>query len=30
MDQMPPLATELVDPTGVDLVRQWIAGLPPP
>ena len=30
MDQMPPLATEIVDPTGLDLVHQWIAGLTPP
>jgi hypothetical protein len=29
-DQMPPIATEIVDPTGIDLVRQWITGLPPP
>jgi len=29
MDQMPPLATEIVDPTGLDLVHQWIAGLTP-
>jgi hypothetical protein len=29
MDQMPPLATELVDPTGIELVRQWILGLAP-
>ncbi len=28
MNQMPPLATEVVDPTGLDAVRQWIAGLP--
>jgi hypothetical protein len=28
MDQMPPVATELKDPTGLDLVRQWIAALP--
>ena len=28
-DQMPPLATELVDSTGLDTIRQWISGLPP-
>ena len=28
-DQMPPLATELVDSIGVDTIRQWIATLPP-
>ena len=28
-DQMPPLATELVDNTGLDTIRQWISGLPP-
>jgi hypothetical protein len=27
--QMPPLATEIVDPTGLELVRAWIASLPP-
>ena len=27
--QMPPLASELVDPRGVALVRAWIAALPP-
>ena len=27
-NQMPPLATELVDPTGIDAVRAWIASLP--
>jgi len=26
-DQMPPLATEMVDATGVDLVKRWIEGL---
>jgi hypothetical protein len=29
-DQMPPLATELVDPTGIDLVTRWVASLPTP
>jgi hypothetical protein len=29
-DQMPPLATELIDSSGIELVRQWIAGLAPP
>ena len=29
-DQMPPLATELVDPAGIELVRRWISELPPP
>jgi hypothetical protein len=28
--QMPPLATEVVDPVGVELVQRWIAGLPRP
>jgi mono/diheme cytochrome c family protein len=28
-NQMPPLATEIVDPSGVDLVRRWVASLPP-
>jgi len=28
-NQMPPLATEIVDPTGLELVRAWIASLPP-
>ena len=28
MNQMPPLATEIVDATGLDAIRQWIAGLP--
>jgi hypothetical protein len=28
MDQMPPIASEIVDSTGVELVRQWIAALP--
>ena len=28
-DQMPPLATELVDSAGLDTVRQWISGLSP-
>ena len=27
--QMPPLATEIVDSAGVDLVRRWVASLPP-
>lgn len=27
--QMPPLATEVVDPTGSATIRDWIAGLPP-
>lgn len=30
MDQMPPLATEVVDDQGVQTVRTWIAALPPP
>ena len=29
-DQMPPLATEVVDPAGVDLLARWIASLPAP
>ena len=29
-DQMPPLATEEIDPTGIAKVRAWIAALPPP
>ncbi len=29
-DQMPPLATEETDPTGIVRVRAWIAALPPP
>jgi hypothetical protein len=29
-DQMPPLATESVDPDGLAAVRAWIAGLPSP
>jgi hypothetical protein len=28
-DQMPPLATELTDSTGISEVRAWIASLPP-
>ncbi len=28
MEQMPPLATEQVDPSGVDVVRAWIESLP--
>jgi hypothetical protein len=28
-DQMPPLATELVDTAGVEALSRWIAGLPP-
>jgi hypothetical protein len=28
-NQMPPLATELVDSTGLDTIRQWISGLSP-
>jgi hypothetical protein len=28
-EQMPPLATELVDPTGIDAVSAWISALPP-
>jgi hypothetical protein len=28
-DQMPPLATELVDSTGLETIRQWISGLSP-
>jgi hypothetical protein len=27
-NQMPPLATELVDGAGLDTIRQWISGLP--
>jgi uncharacterized repeat protein (TIGR03806 family) len=27
--QMPPLLTQLADPLGVALVREWIAGMPP-
>jgi hypothetical protein len=27
-EQMPPLGTEAVDPTGVELVSRWIEGLP--
>jgi len=30
MDEMPPIATELVDATGVATVRSWIAALPAP
>jgi hypothetical protein len=30
MDQMPPLASELVDTTGVDIVSAWIDTLPAP
>jgi hypothetical protein len=29
-DQMPPLATEIVDPAGIELIRAWILGLPSP
>ncbi len=29
MNQMPPLATEVVDATGLETIRQWVAGLPP-
>lgn len=25
--QMPPLATELVDPNGVEVIRRWISAL---
>ena len=28
-DQMPPLATEIVDPDGLSLIRAWISGLSP-
>ena len=28
-DQMPPLATEFVDPDGIAAVRAWVASLPP-
>ncbi len=28
-DQMPPLATEATDSTGIGKVRRWIASLPP-
>jgi hypothetical protein len=28
-DQMPPLATEIVDPTGIQAVRDWISSLSP-
>jgi hypothetical protein len=28
-DQMPPLATEVIDPAGIGKVRAWIASLPP-
>jgi uncharacterized repeat protein (TIGR03806 family) len=27
--QMPPILTKLSDPRGVELVREWIAGMPP-
>jgi hypothetical protein len=27
-DQMPPLATEMIDPTGVDVITRWIMALP--
>jgi hypothetical protein len=27
LDQMPPIATKIVDPTGLDLVRMWISEL---
>lgn len=27
--QMPPLATELVDGTGLDTIQQWISSLSP-
>ncbi|HTA20346.1 MAG TPA: hypothetical protein VK989_13700, partial [Polyangia bacterium] len=27
-DQMPPLATEIVDPAGIAAVSAWIGGLP--
>jgi hypothetical protein len=27
-EQMPPLATEIVDPAGVDILARWIAALP--
>ena len=29
-DQMPQLATEIVDPTGIQAVRDWITTLAPP
>jgi hypothetical protein len=29
-DQMPPFATEIVDEAGLQVVRAWIAALPPP
>lgn len=29
-NQMPPLGTEVVDPTGSEAIRLWIAGLAPP
>ena len=28
-NQMPPLATEVIDPTGIAKARAWIASLPP-
>ena len=28
-DQMPPLATEIVDPTGIQAVSDWISSLSP-
>jgi hypothetical protein len=28
-NQMPPIATEETDPTGIATVRAWIASLPP-
>jgi hypothetical protein len=29
-DQMPPLATEIIDSTGIDIVTRWITSLPVP
>jgi hypothetical protein len=29
-DQMPPIATELQDPTGLATISSWIQSLPPP
>lgn len=29
MQQMPPIATTIVDPTGTDVIRRWIASLTP-
>ena len=30
LNQMPPIGTDLPDPTGIGFIEAWIATLPPP